>query len=409
MVKQLRCNLRDNSVDVKPEWVLIKELTKQTFDRLPMLRPVFMQNIKECGEISCYNHTWDKSTGKKPKPLKNFEGHTFEESLFDDPVMVELIEQNVADIYTTDVVAAVLMCATKSNYSWDVEIKKFDDKIFIDKRQDDPENNILNFQTQDETSLDHQPYDDQSMNGIKPLMQEAQRINNSWLNQCLSDDPTGQIQMENENPFLEDENQVATRVGYVYKIWKLQEENLAEGIKMKKICIRCSVHTNTGALKENGEKALMNVYALNEHSLERSNWRGTIDNSIVPCLNFEVTNNSYRVSRYLVQSILSDVDFIKFAFISRKEMSDPKNHVVCATHTVKTASWAKQSNMNMDKMWCIIKRIVEEVEEAKVEGQEGEDTMGEFILLKDFNKLEFRLYKKDDADEEEDEEDQEEK
>jgi translation initiation factor 3 subunit D len=145
MVKQLRCNLRDNSVDVKPEWVLIKELTKQTFDRLPMLRPVFMQNIKECGEISGYNHTWDKSTGKKPKPLKNFEGHTFEESLFDDPVMVELIEQNVADIYTTDVVAAVLMCATKSNYSWDVEIKKFDDKIFIDKRQDDPENNILNF------------------------------------------------------------------------------------------------------------------------------------------------------------------------------------------------------------------------------------------------------------------------
>ena len=28
MVKQLRCNLRDNSIDVKPEWTLIKELTK---------------------------------------------------------------------------------------------------------------------------------------------------------------------------------------------------------------------------------------------------------------------------------------------------------------------------------------------------------------------------------------------
>jgi translation initiation factor 3 subunit D len=190
---------------------------------------------------------------------------------------VELIEQNVADIYTTDVVAAVLMCATKSNYSWDVEIKKFDDKIFIDKRQDEPENNILNFQTQDETSLDHQPYDDQGINGIKPLMQEAQRINNSWLNQCLSDDVAGQIQFDSENPFLEDENQVATRVGYVYKIWKLQEKNEAEGIKEKKICIRCAVHTNTGSIKENGEKALMNVYALNEHSVDRSNWRATID------------------------------------------------------------------------------------------------------------------------------------
>ena len=33
----------------------------------------------------------------------------------------------------------------------------------------------------------------------------------------------------------------------------------------------------------------------------------------------------------------------------------------------------------------------------------------EFILLKDFNKMEFRLYKKDDADDEEEEEEQEEK
>lgn len=145
IVKQLRCNLRDNSIDVKPEWVLIKELTKQTFDRLAPLKPEFLENARECGEVLGYNHNWDKATGKKPKPLKHFDGHTFEESLFDDPVMVELIEQNVADIYTTDVVAAVLMCSTKSNYSWDVEIKKFDDKIFIDKRQDDTDNNILNF------------------------------------------------------------------------------------------------------------------------------------------------------------------------------------------------------------------------------------------------------------------------
>jgi translation initiation factor 3 subunit D len=241
-------------------------------------------------------------------------------------------------------------------------------------------------------------------------MQEAQRINNSWLNQCLSDDATKIIQFDGENPFLEDENQVATRIGYVYKVWSLQDDNEDEEVKPKKICIRCAVHCNTGQIKENGERALMNVYALNEHSLERSNWRATIDNSIVPCLNSEVSNNSFRVSRYLVQSMLSDVDYIKFAFISRKDMGDAKNHVVVATHTVKTQAWAKQSNMSMDRMWCIIKRIVEEVEEAKVEGQEEEDTQGEYILLKDFNKIEFRLYKKDEGDEEEEqEEEQEEK
>lgn len=51
--------------------------------------------------------------------------------------MCELIEKNVADIYTTDAIAACLMSANKSNYSWDIEIKKFGNKIFIDKRQEE--------------------------------------------------------------------------------------------------------------------------------------------------------------------------------------------------------------------------------------------------------------------------------
>jgi hypothetical protein len=37
--------------------------------------------------------------------------------------MVELIQAGAADIFTTDVIAAALMSATKSNYSWDIEIK----------------------------------------------------------------------------------------------------------------------------------------------------------------------------------------------------------------------------------------------------------------------------------------------
>ena len=130
------------------------EFTKQTFDRLPPLKPVFLQNIKECGEIFAYDTTWDKATGRKPKFVKAFEGHTFEESLFDDRIMVELIENNEADIFTTDVVAAVLMCSTKSSYSWDLEIKKFENKVFIDKRKENPETNILNFATVCETALE---------------------------------------------------------------------------------------------------------------------------------------------------------------------------------------------------------------------------------------------------------------
>ena len=44
----------------------------------------------------------------------------------------------------------------------------------------------------------------------------------------------------------------------------------------------------------------MNVYALNEHSLERSNWRNNIESSLIACLNKEVSDNSFKVSRWLL-------------------------------------------------------------------------------------------------------------
>jgi len=75
--------------------------------------------------------------------------------LFDDEIMIELIKEEVADIYTTDEVAALLMQCSKSNYSWDIEIKNYNNIIFLDKRKNDATNNILNFDTVCENALDH--------------------------------------------------------------------------------------------------------------------------------------------------------------------------------------------------------------------------------------------------------------
>lgn len=56
------------------------------------------------------------------------------------------------------------MTAPKSLYSWDVQIKKHMDKIFIDKRD---ETNMLDYLTVNETSNDNQPIDDDSVNGVR--------------------------------------------------------------------------------------------------------------------------------------------------------------------------------------------------------------------------------------------------
>lgn len=92
----------------------------------------------------------------------------------------------------------------------------------------------------------------------------------------------------------------------------------------------------------------MNIYALNEYNTNLTNWKSNLDQSLITCLNREITNNSFKVTRWLVQAILADVEFIKFAFVSRKDQGLNSKHVVLATHTVKTKSWAKQLNLKMD-------------------------------------------------------------
>ena len=80
----------------------------------------------------------------------------------------------------------------------------------------------------------------------------------------------------------------------------------------------------------------MNVYAFNEFSLNNTNWRNTIDNAVVTCLNKENANNAFKAQRWLVQAILADVDVVKYAFVSRKDMALNSKHVLLATHTVST-------------------------------------------------------------------------
>jgi translation initiation factor 3 subunit D len=72
-----------------------------------------------------------------------------DKSILDDPVFRKLAQENKADIFATEVAIAAVMTAPKSIYSWDVIIKKYQDKVFIDKR-DEP--NILDNLTVNETS-----------------------------------------------------------------------------------------------------------------------------------------------------------------------------------------------------------------------------------------------------------------
>lgn len=64
-------------------------------------------------------------------------------------------------------------------------------------------------------------------------MQEAVHVNNSWRYQQYSKDK--KIDLSEKDPFIEIDDQVAGRFGYMYKIWDLGNK--------RKICIRSTVHS----------------------------------------------------------------------------------------------------------------------------------------------------------------------
>lgn len=73
---------------------------------------------------------------------------------------------------------------------------------------------------------------------------------------------------------------------------------------------------------------------------------------------------------------------------------------------MSTNVWAKQLRVEMGTMWNKLSYLIDLIEEDKAA---DENESAEYIMLKDFNKLAFRLYKKDLSEEEEDEEEEEEK
>lgn len=100
---------------------------------------------------------------------------------------------------------------------------------------------------------------------------------------------------------------MAVRQGYFYKIWTLE--------KGRRICIRSTVHSynpKPGEAAENADERskqlYQNIYALVEYENNKANWRQNLDLNMAQCLTKEVQDNSCKVSRWVVQSLLAGVD-----------------------------------------------------------------------------------------------------
>lgn len=173
-------------------------------------------------------------------------------------------------------------------------------------------------------------------------MQESVNVNNAWKFHQYEKDK--KINLPEKDPFIEVEDQVAGRFGYMYRIWDLGHK--------RKICIRSTVHSylskgnedelaqNEESKEERPKQIYQNTFALVEYEQNKTNWKTSLDQMMAQCLTREVQENSCKITRWIVESLLAGVEQIKFAFFSRKSPKDSTKHVLLGTYGIETRSFA---------------------------------------------------------------------
>jgi translation initiation factor 3 subunit D len=167
-------------------------------------------------------------------------------------------------------------------------------------------------------------------------MEEAVRVHNSFLYQQNTKAEDKKHSFGEKDPFMADEHEVCVRQGYLYKIWRLENK--------RRICIRSTVHSYKSKTEtESGEAKIVyqNTYTLLEYDTgaKASNWKANLDLMMAQCLTKEVQDNSNKISRWVVQSLLAGVEHIKFAFVSRRNSKDTSKHVILGTYGIDTRSF----------------------------------------------------------------------
>ncbi|XP_071814544.1 eukaryotic translation initiation factor 3 subunit D-like [Apostichopus japonicus] len=381
---------RSASVQVRGEWSVAEDLDFLRLNKLRLPNIGDPEDLIKCGEMEFYNKSFDRINTKLEKRLARVNRLFHKVTTTDDPNIRKLASKG--NVFGTDIILATIMCSTRSSYSWDVIVQHVGGKLFFDKR-DDSEFDLL---TVNETAKEPPQEEGNHINSPRNLALEATFINHNYSQQCLKMG-NDKFRFKDKNPFVseEDKTDVAS-VGYRYRKW-----NLGENID---VIIRCE-HDSV-ALGSNGETQFLNIKTLNEWDTKQSSadeWRQKLDSQKGAVLATELKNNSFKLAKWTVCSLLAGSDQIKFGYVSRINPRDSSKHVILGSQQFKPNELAAQINLNMDNAWGILRCIIDKCFELKE---------GKFLILKDPNKPVIRIYdipdntfSTDDEDDDEDDDD----
>ncbi|KAI1749394.1 eukaryotic translation initiation factor 3 subunit D [Xylaria castorea] len=377
---------RDASINIKPEWQLLEEID---FNRLSKLNldADEGEDIDSYGFLYYYDRSYDKPPVKSvERRLTAIDRATYNVTTSSDPVIQELAERDEATIFATDSILSMLMCSTRSVYPWDIVIVRQGNKIFLDKR----DNATLDMVTVNENAADApMEASDGAKDGINnppALSEEATYINHNFANQVVLESESSKVNMSNENPFYNEAEETEPPASKVYKYRKFDLSTSDEEP------MYLVVRTEIDAVQKNasnGEDQQLTLKALNEFDSKAQgsggalDWRSKLVSQRGAVVATEMKNNSVKLARWTVQSILAKADVMKLGFVSRASPKTNDKHVILGVIGWKPKDFANQMNLSLPNGWGIVRTI----SDMCLKREEGK-----FVLVKDPNKSILRLY-----------------
>ncbi|BFZ62063.1 hypothetical protein YB2330_003142 [Saitoella coloradoensis] len=372
--------IRDASVTPTSEWTMLEEIE---FNRLAKLSLEAMEgeDVETYGSVNYYDKTFDKITTKNSAPLQVIERVRYNPTTSVDPVVQQLANEGKANVFATDSIISMLMCAPRSVYPWDIVLVKEGDNLYLDKREGGP----FDFVSVNENAVEP-PMEatdgKETINTPASLSLEATYINHNLAQQTIKEEE--QYKFDKENPFYsaEDETEPLASCAYRYRKFNL---NVSEDEDPINLIIR----TEVDAVQKtpSGEDQFVMIKALNEFDRQGASggidWRSKLDSQRGAVVATEMKNNSLKLARWAVQSILAGVEQMKIGYVSRATPRDAQRHVILGVAGYKPRDIASQMNLNLDNGWGIVRTIIDLC--LRMED-------GKYVLVKDPNKNVLRLY-----------------
>ncbi|KAI9312551.1 eukaryotic translation initiation factor 3 subunit D [Zopfochytrium polystomum] len=389
--------IRDSSVQIGPEWKVMEEID------FPRLNKLYFQvdepeDLAAFGSTFFYEKTYDRVSTKSDKSLQQFDRTFVNITPSADPVLQEFAKDISGPcVFATDSILSTLMCSPRSLYSWDIIITKYDNKIFLDKR----DGGNFDFVTVNENAAEPPlEADKDGINTPTALAQEATIILHNYSQQVLKS--SERYALGAANPFEDyasDAEPIAPGI-YRYRKWDLGDDITLVARTTLDAAVS-GAPAGTGQVAESevlvpesspvpaSEVLFANIKTLSEFDSRAPgaggapDWRQKLDAQRGAIMATEIRNNGNKLARWTTEALLSGADQIRIGFVSRVSPKDRNRHAILGSAVFKPKDFAQQMNLNAGNGWGILKTFIDLV-------YKYED--GKYVMVKDPNKPVLRLY-----------------